>query len=566
MPKKSHSFISVLRTNRLTIYLIFIVASGLYLRSFNLNWDDNYYFHPDERAIVMFTTPLRLPISFSEFFSVESPMNPKFFAYGNFPLYLLAAAGFVFSFFDPVFSQYGGIHIVGRAISVLFDTGSIIIVYLLGLTLFNRKVGVFASLLYAFSVFPIQLSHFYAVDTLLNFFMLSFLLFLILFVKKQKTKLAILGGVLLGLSLATKISALFLMIPLFMSFIIVLAKHPTKKVFSRTLLHYILITIVAAFIFFVTQPYALINFDEFIKQTSLQSRMGSDPFVFPYTLQYVGKIPYLYELKNIFLFGMGPVIATICFAGILFAGYKLLKDFKKQIIPLLILSYGLFYFLVFGKFAVGWMRYMLPVYPILSLFGGYLLFETTQKLNKITKDKTVNKLLLLLFLLVVSIYPFSFLSIYTKPNTRIQATEWMEKNIPPGSTIAVEHWDDALPVGGGGRYIQLSLPLYDPDTPQKWEQINQLLSQTEYLIIASNRLYTPLQKLTNCDRLPQHRCYPITAQYYKDLFSGKRGFRKVAEFAEYPTIPFLNLKINDQGADESFTVYDHPKIMIFKKE
>ena len=28
---------------------------------------------------------------------------------------------------------------------------------------------------------------------------------------------------------------------------------------------------------------------------------------------------------------------------------------------------------------------------------------------------------------------------------------------------------------------------------------------------------------------------------------------------------FLNIAIDDQSADESFTVYDHPKVMIFKK-
>jgi hypothetical protein len=57
----------------------------------------------------------------------------------------------------------------------------------------------------------------------------------------------------------------------------------------------------------------------------------------------------------------------------------------------------------------------------------------------------------------------------------------------------------------------------------------------------------------------------MTARYYKNLFSGKLGFVKMAEFAQYPTIPIINYRIDDFSSDESFTVTDHPKVMIFKK-
>jgi hypothetical protein len=73
----------------------------------------------------------------------------------------------------------------------------------------------------------------------------------------------------------------------------------------------------------------------------------------------------------------------------------------------------------------------------------------------------------------------------------------------------------------------------------------------------------PLQKLNACAKF--EKCYPLTNQYYKDLFSGQLGFEKIAEFTSYPTIPFINVQIKDDSADESFTVYDHPKIIIFKK-
>ncbi|MHB8484000.1 MAG: hypothetical protein ACYDBV_14985, partial [Nitrospiria bacterium] len=110
-----------------------------------------------------------------------------------------------------------------------------------------------------------------------------------------------------------------------------------------------------------------------------------------------------------------------------------------------------------------------------------------------------------------------------------------------------------------------TFPLYNQDTPEKWNQINTHLKTVNYILIASNRLYVPLMKLTDCQKLAPHPCYAQTASYYQKLFTGRLGFHKVAEFSTYPTIPFFNLTINDQSADESFTVYDHPKVMIFQK-
>jgi hypothetical protein len=147
----------------------------------------------------------------------------------------------------------------------------------------------------------------------------------------------------------------------------------------------------------------------------------------------------------------------------------------------------------------------------------------------------------------------------------VDASKWIHDTIPERKTLAVEHWDDGLPLYGAERYRILTLPLYEPDTDQKWQGIYETLKQTDYIILASNRLYTPLQKLTDCDNLPPGKCYVRTTAYYQRLFNGSLGFQKVAEFTNYPTIPFFNIAIEDQSADESFTVYDHPKIMIFKK-
>ncbi|MDO8269789.1 MAG: glycosyltransferase family 39 protein, partial [Candidatus Levybacteria bacterium] len=462
---------------RNSIYLFFIILFAFYLRTFNLNWDNNYYFHPDERAIIMYAAPLKFPVSLDEFLSISSPLNPHFFAYGNFPLYLLKGLGTLLSPLDTTFSEYGGMHIVGRLISATADTVTVAIIFILGSVLFSRRAGLFASLLYALSVFPIQTSHFFAVDTLLTFFMTTTILLLISFIKSPSKKTALAIGILLGFCLATKVSALILLPYVFMSFLIAFFILRKKtKIYS--LIFLILILILSCLsVFFITQPYVAIDFSNFFQQTSQQSKMGSDPFVFPYTLQYVGKISYIYELKNIFLYGQGPITSSICLFGLVIALHSFFKKWKKHVLVLFLASYGVGYFLLFGNFAVGWMRYMLPIYPVLVLFGGYLLSQITDLISpKFAKNYLARKSLLLLLLIFLILYPISFLSIYLYPSTRIQASEWINNNIPPGSTIAVEHWDDALPVNEGQKYTHLSLPLYDPDTTSKWNQIDAMLN------------------------------------------------------------------------------------------
>lgn len=555
------------KRHKTSIYLILIVILALYFRQFNINWDSNYYFHPDERAIVMYTTPLAFPHTLEEFFSKDSPLNPHFFAYGNLPLYILKLLGDVFSHINPQLAEYGGIHIIGRFVSAIADTLSVIVVFLIARRVFSKKAGLFASLLYAVSVFPIQAAHFYAVDSLLTLTTTLLLLLLLQFISEGTLKRSLLIGAIFGLSLAIKASAAIFAIHIIMA--VALRFSTLKYNVTKNILSLACVGLSTIIIFVITQPYAIIDYKNFIAQTQLQSQMSKDAFLFPYTLQYVGKIPYVYEISNIFFWGQGPIIFIFSLLGLI-AALRIIKRkgaTKERPILFLIISFSI-YFLIFGSFAVGWMRYMLPIYPLLSIFGGYFIANVlTERIpKKIIKNGLKRKILLIAFILVLIVYPSSFLSIYKNPNTRIQASDWIAENIPPGSYIAVEHWDDGLPVYGGENYTQLTLPLYEPDTPEKWTMISSILSQTDYIVIASNRLYMPLSRLTNCKKLPPGKCYTTTSKYYRDLFSHNLGFHKVAEFSEYPTVPFTKIKLIDDGADESFTVYDHPKIMIFKKD
>jgi len=576
------------------IILLLIIALGAFLRLYGINWDQGHHLHPDERAIVMLTTFLQFPKSLDEFLSPQGPWNPNFFAYGNFPLYLLKTISSILANFDPLYSLYEKINLVGRVISAIADIGTLILLYLLAKKLFSKTVALFASFFYAISVFPIQAAHFFAVDTLLTFFIILTLYQLVHFYEKPSVKNSLLTGMFFGLSLATKISAIPLVIAvvtaIVIDFVLLMIKQPHKphiwfphlpRFLKRLILDGIIIAISTIIAFAILQPYALIDFQEFWRQSMQQRQMTYDAFTFPYTLQYVGKIPYFYELKNIFLWGQGPILAMLSFLGVLYITLfsilshlggertKTMKQLNNRTIIILIFFWA--YFFVVGKFAVGWMRYMLPLYPLLSLFAAVLIYKLFINLKSyFLNHKFVFIILNSLFIILLLVWPLSFMRIYTKPNTRVLASQWIYQNIPPNKIIAREHWDDGMPIGGNIFYQTLELPIYEMENSIREAQIYQMVQRADYIIISSNRLYTPLQRISkNCQKwnLPKERCSHNANRYYEKLFSGELGYKKVAEFSVFPKLEIRNLKleIDDSSADESFTVYDHPKVMIFKK-
>lgn len=571
-----------------------ILLLGAVFRLYKLNWDSGFHLHPDERMLVMVTERIHLPNSFSEFLSSESPLNPKFFPYGSFPIYLLRSLASLTTQIshNPLFLNYALMNQVGRVISALFDLATVAFIFKLGRKIFSPTVGLLASAFYSFSAFPIQLSHFFATDTFLTFFVTLTLYRLIIFYETPSLKNALISGISFGFSLATKVSATVLVASVgtavAMNLILLIGRRMRlllrhKKVFYSTekkiiilknkfdiLIRFtlliakylIVIGLMTIITFIVLEPYAAIDFPTFWQQTKEQQAMTKNAYVFPYTLQYVGTTPYLYHLKNFVLWGAGIPLGFVSVISILYLVFYLIKEFPKpgnedqEAKILILISFFLVYFSVVGGFAVKFMRYLLPLYPIFFLSAAFFLINLTKK-HPLFKSFSI-----LLVLLPTALWSISFLSIYSRPNTRISASNWINQNVPLGSFLALEHWDDGLPLFGQEKYQFLEMPMYETDQSQlKWGVINGNLKKADYIIIASNRLYVPLQKLADCKKYKV--CYPKTAQYYRDLFSGKLGFKKVAEFTSDPSI--FDLAINDQQADESFTVYDHPKIIIFKK-
>lgn len=559
--------------NSTKLALILILALGLSFRLYGLNWDQGHHLHPDERFLTMVETSIKIPETFSDYLnprvSTLSPYNNNysFFVYGTFPLNLTKIAGEITGN-----RSYDTIHLVGRFLSALFDLGVIFFLFKIGQKISNDKVGLMAAFFYSIMVLPIQLSHFFAVDTFTNFFIvLSFYFLILILFERHKIRSVAALGISFGLALACKISAAYFLPIIGLGFLFSWRKTKNFKLFIVCCLLFVISTALA---FRLNQPqaFASANFldwspnPQFLANLKELKSYSNPESWFPPAVQWKKTLPIIFPLKNLILWGMGLPLGIISIVSVFFTIAQFLNcstvKKPKTLNTKFIILNTLIVFWILGLFFyqstqfVKSMRYFLPIYPFLALLSAFFLVNVLKKIK--------SPLIRYSIFIILLIYPVSFMNIYSHPITRVSASGWIYQNIPSGSVIANEHWDDPLPLHLPGRTPQSftgeMLPLYDPDTPEKWQKINALLANIDYIILSSNRLYGSIPKV------PER--YPLTSQYYKNLFSGSFGFEKATEFSSYPCFPPGKHHLfcfNDDSSEEAFTVYDHPKVIIFKK-
>ncbi len=626
--------------------LLLVVGLALALRMYGLDWDREMPFtpHPDERAI-LFSVAEISPPALHDLGSLldadESSWNPRWFPYGSLPLYLLRGVQLVS---EAVGKDIVDLRVTGRAISGIADVVTVLTVYLLGSRLYGRRVGILAAGLLSVAVLHIQLSHFFAVDTLQAMFAVVALLFLYRVARYGGMGNSALAGLFIGLGLATKASQL----PIFLAFGVAQlmylfdlagSSRSSNESFRTRLLSVALsstIGLLVAFVaFFVTQPYALLDWSRYRADFTEQSEMVRRIRDYPYTRQYEDTVPYWYFIRQNITWGMGAPLGILAWGGALFAAVRglalrpavaylalglvlpalILVFFNSAVavavaaaiatialvstlpvrradtrVGVLLLSWVVPYFLITGSFEVKFMRYMIPITPVLVLFGSWLALsiwrEGSGRLQRFKGGRYLRAgrwvMIAAAIFLVGStgFYAISYMFVYSGTHTAVRASEWINANVRPVSVVLKEHWEEGLP--GLHSYRVRELPMYEPDGQAKLKALSEELSAAEALVFYSNRLYGTLP------RLPER--YPLSAAYYDLLFSGRLGYELVEYEATYPSflgVTFVHDTFRRPGlpepgplgefrpspisldlghADESFSVYDHPTVMVFRNE
>ena len=388
--------------------------------------------------------------------------------------------------------------------------------------------------------------------------------------------------------------------------------------------------LVIAAAFLVAQPYALLDWERFSSDITEQSEMVRRIRDYPYTRQYIDTAPYLYHVQQLSVWGLGLPLGIVAWAGTLYAALRGLRlwwavaylligvclpaailmassSFAGIILssgiavgallvtlPLrspdtritaLLLSWVVPYFLITGAFDVKFMRYLIPITPFLLLFGAKMLSDLWRAAGRLAGSVRLSARAALglfgaLAFAATLFYAVSYLGIYAETHSAVRAGEWVRSNVPPDSLILREHWDEGVPDLYG--YELDELQIYNPDNHEKLSAMSEQLASADYVLIYSNRLYGTVP------RLPGR--YPVSREYYKQLFSGGLGYSLEAHFDAHPNlfgVGFLDdtfgrpdlpvpvglersdpysVSLNLGFADESFSVYDHPKLLLFRND
>ncbi len=658
---------------RLNFILISILLIGTFFRFYNLMHDAPYFFNPDERNMANAVTQFRLPGKLSQipiclvsqFFPHQLDakrytldanscnLNPNFFAYGQFPLYLALVSDQIIKpiinliNYQPsiknnqLITNFPSAIFWLRFYSALASALTIFAVYRISQFLIPySKFSILAALMAAFSPGLIQSAHFGTTESILTFCLtlsiyLSFKL-LSLPQNNSPKKLVFLICLVTGISLGSKLTGLFILVPpitaLLTKLITTLSigkKHGRLGRFISEFRNIIflgsLIIIGSVFFFIISSPYNLIDYPDFYSAVfGYEKDVAMGKYEVFYTRQFVGTTPILFQAEKIFPYALGWPVFIIGTIGFLLINLKLLiyslfsilqkyqiskikyQRYISKIENLNIFNY-LYVFLIFDiSFVIyfipnaflfaKWTRFMTPIFPFFAIFASYFLYQTyfffheIFNQNKILNIKykiyiskigkmfnILNVFLIFSILFFILLPGAAFMSIYTHEDSRVTASKWIYGNIPNNSYVLSET-ANVVDIPLGLPYYNLTVISFDfyhlDDNPLLFTNLINHLEKSDYIFIPSRRIFT------NYTRLPAR--YPLITKYYQLLFSGTLGYEKVQEISSFPRLEFVPIKsewnlsrlsgipsaagnFNDEQSEETYTVFDHPVIRIYKK-
>lgn len=507
-------------SSKFPIFLgIVLIIFTVFTRFFGLDWGNGYHFNPDENNMAMSIEHMTL-----------NNLNPDFFAYGQFPLFL--------TFFTTPTHQFSSIILTLRFWSAVFSSISVLFFYLIIRQFIkNPRIIFFSVLLFIFTPGLIQSAHFGTTESILILVFLFNIYLSLKFLKQSKLVYIFLSSLISGIGLATKISSLILISPIFISLFFNFLKNKKFFKFIITILFFISLTF---FISLILSPYNFLNFSEFKSSMIYEIGVAKGNISVFYTRQFIDSIPYIFQFQKIFPYTNGLPILFFSFFSLFFILKSYILNHKSLSKILLVLIPSLIFFIYQGQLFAKWTRFMAPIFFIFPFLTAFFI-------NKINKN------FLVIPIVIVCIIPgIIFFQRYFFTDIRVQASQWINQNISLNSRVLSESGNVVnLPLGNN--YLSVNnFNFYQlDDSLENQNELYVSINTSNYIFVPSRRVF----KNQNNSK------FPASQEYYQRLFSGDLGFLKIKDF--YLNNSFL---LNSEDAEETWSVFDNPTIRIYRYE
>lgn len=561
---------------RHTLLLAAIVAAGAAVRFYNLGWGAPYYhFHIDEHFV--FVGALQLRENF-----LEAAASPKFFMYSPLPMYILIGLLEMYESVAPPLNlalKEDGITfmVMGRAISATLGTATIPLVYLIAARVSGRTAGLLAAILLAAGVLHLRDSHFFSVDVSLTFFSVLAWLLLIDVASHGRTRAYVGSGVAIGLAALCKYSAAFLL-PLTLIAHVFAPGRPLRadpwRAWARWLARGAIPGFVAGVTFLLLDPLVLLELDKFMADVrdNVTGPMSGGVRAI-WAAQFTNVQPRPFWFTNILWWGLGPAFEIWAVLGVAWLLWR------RDRVALMAAAFPIVYYIVGGRTALPFARYGVPLVPALAVAAGAF---SADLLRHSGWRRRTGMVAATIVVAATVLYAAAYMNVFIKPDARLTAAEYLRRRVPEGSRILVEPSHNIPPTGsyltnpsfyidyvlwGPERerhdyYRLYSLDtyryLYDPrpSPAEKKAYIERRLALVDYIVIDD----TFVQFYAH---LPASE-HGVVKQYYEELFAGRLGFELMRSFKVYPKLG--RVEINDDAAELSFRLFDHPRVFVFARQ
>ncbi len=582
-----------LRKHQSHIAWAFLFLALVYTRFVGLDWGLPFPMHPDEWNMARSVQELGcIPGQWSACF------DPHFYAYGQLPLYV---ARILIAVFRPLFGVSGPISL-GEAVIALRILSAVVSVVLVNLMWRSYELVVprhsqrhWHAFLFVFTPGLIQFAHFGTTETILMMLYVALLNWTIHAYQDARLKSGrylISCSALLGVACAVKVSSAVFAIPVVFSYLLFTRQQlSASQRVGRELLARLQVLIAAAFVFVllfaICSPHYLIHWQDALSSVRYESDVALGRLPVFYTRAFFATIPGLYPLVAIFPVVFGLPLYVGLPGLLLYAGLRRIR--LPAGLWFVVLFAGSYFFATWPLYTK-WTRFLAPIYPLI-IVGTTVVFAQVWSHSR----HLFVRLVLAGFFVGMLIPGISYLRIYETPDVRFVASSWMDVHVPADSLILSETANVVdVPVhessydGPRHAYRSVSFNFYDLDTDSQLQQeLLQAVQEADYIIVPTRRLFANHWCPTDTSHVAlgwprtlvswgyeRDRCarlrkqYPILNAYYDDLFSGALGFDQVAQFSSSPRIEVGGMRVfalPDEQYDETWSVFDHPVIRIFKR-